>query len=552
MKQGQTFQGTTGQWYTYTGPDDGEPSKETSQRLDNAPQPDFNQIRSDVAKGITLRPFGIDTGVEMPRQVTEALAGSGKRMNEIGRAVGLLDEEPAQNAGADQLLNKSGYATAGAGVTDLLGMTAAGGGVGLLGDAVSGVPVLGKALQVAGRSLINPSNVGEAALGNGAYAAATSEGDRLRAAELGAAGGAGGYSIAKLLGKLISPNITAQARTLLDNGVDDLTPGQMFGGAVKATEDKLTSVPVLGDMIRNSQKRSIDSFNGAAINDALSIVGSKLPDGMKAGRAAIAEADRLIGNKMNAVVPKITVKVDRPLTYTLNKIQGMATGLPETQQKWLSSVFDDQFSKSFGNPTKTALGDTYQTFMRSLKDEATHAIEKGGPWDRKAGQALMEMRKAFQNAMLRQNGSVGREYMKTQAAYAAMSRVRDASISLGAKEGTFTPAMLLRQIRDAAPGNSFAHGTAFGQKIGDAANVALPSSIPDSGTTGRALMTVPGLATAVPTLPGSLLYTKAGQTMARKALSNRPAYAPEVRALLDRLAGLSGRVGDSYALQQGR
>jgi hypothetical protein len=154
-------------------------SKEGLRLLAGEPEPE----KIDPMKGgLEFRPFGIDTGVNMPESMSNFFAGMGKRFSDIG-TLGLRDK-PASD---DQLM-ESGWAQAGGVGADLVGVL--GGGAALKGlGAVAKVPSLVRA----GQALMTPNTLPKAVVSGAGYGAATTSGgvaERAKAAGWGAAGGA--------------------------------------------------------------------------------------------------------------------------------------------------------------------------------------------------------------------------------------------------------------------------------------------------------------------------------------------------------------------------
>jgi hypothetical protein len=154
-------------------------SKEGLRLLAGEPEPE----KIDPMKGgLEFRPFGIDTGVNMPESMSNFFAGMGKRFSDIG-TLGLRDK-PASD---DQLM-ENGWAQAGGVGADLVGVL--GGGAALKGlGAVAKVPSLVRA----GQALMTPNTLPKAVVSGAGYGAATTSGgvaERAKAAGWGAAGGA--------------------------------------------------------------------------------------------------------------------------------------------------------------------------------------------------------------------------------------------------------------------------------------------------------------------------------------------------------------------------
>ncbi len=148
--------------------------------------------RKALASGATLKFGPFDTGIPLPQGAVETLAGAGQRLMDIG-TLGLRDAEATREA--DAVLDTSPYATAGKVGADILSLLAAGGGASAIARTAGASGVRGaQALQLldkAGRSLIAPKTVTQAAAGGMGYGAATTGGgldERLQAGFGGAVG----------------------------------------------------------------------------------------------------------------------------------------------------------------------------------------------------------------------------------------------------------------------------------------------------------------------------------------------------------------------------
>lgn len=519
-------------------------------------QLDFLQRKAEVSKGQTLNVAGLDTGVELPQWAFEGLAGMGRRMSQIG-TLGMHETPEA----AAEFLDESTPATVGGAVADI-GAMAAGG---TLLKGLSAAPKVGNYLYRAGTALSAPKTAAQGAASMGAYGALTNE-DRLAGGLGGLLGGAAGVAVPKAIGRVVKPSFQKGAQLLKSKGVD-MTPGELLGGSVQRIEDSLTSIPLLGDSIRNAKVRSMHGFNRAAIDDALSIVGKKLDDNVPMGREAIAQADDMISSMYDDILKDMPVKMDYPLRSSLDSLRANVSLLDDKGNK--ARLFNEEIlnpiEKYTKNPTKTMLGRTFKEITRTIRDK----YKKWGNTDDmiqgKIADAAREAQKALLEAAKRQNPKAAKKLIDTDAAYAAMSRVREASESLGAPEGVFTPAQLLNRVKAGAKGTkAFGKGRAYGQELADAGKAVLPAKVPDSGTFGRSAvglglgaalygggeagMVPGGVPLGAALMGGSALYTPPGQKVLRGLLS-RPASAALVRESLERAAPYAGLLGGATAMQ---
>lgn len=514
--------------------------------------PGVEQQRADIG-GLELRPFGIGTGITMPQGVSEALAGMGRRMTEIG-TLGNNQPQPA----ADGLLDDSGYAMAGGIAADIGAMSIGGG----LLKGASAVPKIGKALQVAGNAISTPRTALQAVTGAAGYGAATSN-DRADAALAGGVGGLLGYGIPKAVGSVVKPALQKGAQALKDSGAT-LTPGELLGGWVQRIEDGATSIPFAGDFIKNAKKMSIQSFNRSLVDDALKQVGGKLDDAIPTGREAIAFADNALSTKYDDVLSSMNVQADPQLAADIASLRGMIQQLPSKERSYIARNFDEQYDKAFNNPTQTALGKTFKELVSSLRGKEGTLKGSSDAYQKEAGQAIAEIRKSLMEAAKRQNPDLGEELAKTDRAYAMISRIKEASAEAGAQDGIFTPAMLLRKIKKQAGTNRFAKGEGFGQDFVEGAKGVLPATVPDSGTPLRAMVGGGLLAgaggasfvnpAAIPALAGLIgtagLYTQPSQKLLQTLIASRPAGAAGVRRGIDAAAPYLGLLGAGVNLNQ--
>ena len=144
--------------------------------------------------------------------------------------------------------------------------------------------VLPRAASLAGRVAAG-ATVGAA---NGAIAPVNSgdfSTEKAKQIGLGAVGGAAVPAVLNAAARVISPNasLNASLSMLKKEGVSP-TIGQTLGGRWNAAEEKMMSVPILGDMIANARTGSLEQFNNTAINRASGAVGNKV-EGFWAGRS---------------------------------------------------------------------------------------------------------------------------------------------------------------------------------------------------------------------------------------------------------------------------
>ena len=103
--------------------------------------------------------------------------------------------------------------------------------------------------------------------------------DKGKQVATGAAVGGAIAPVAGAVGRMVSPKASTnpQLAMLRDAGVNP-TVGQALGGRMNALEEKLTSLPIMGDMISRARGKSLEGFNNAAINRATAPIGVRIED----------------------------------------------------------------------------------------------------------------------------------------------------------------------------------------------------------------------------------------------------------------------------------
>lgn len=507
--------------------------------------PSIDDQRAQTSKGAKFQFGPFDTGLEMPQWLDEGLAGAGRRFNDIASLGGAL-YTPDSDAQADAQLNDSGAAMVGGAAADLASIAALGTGLKVAGA----IPKLG-GLAKAGKALTTPKTLKQIIGGGAAYGAATSE-DRLAGGAGGAIGGAAGYGVPKLLAKAAKPVLQKGAQAMVNRG-NKLTPGELIGGGVQRMEDSLTSVPLIGDSIKNAKARSVDGFNLSVIDEALTSVGAKLPPKAEAGRAAIAQADEIISNVYDDVLESMPVVIDEHFAAMMQKITGMVENIPfENSRKLFHADVEDALAHFQGG---TALGKTFKEADSFLRKRAKKLINSANPEHTKAGQALSEVHTALLDMAKRQHPDQAAKIAGADKAYSIMSKVRQASTYAGAKDGVFTPGHLTNAIKGQGNKNQFARGKLPMQDYAEGAKGVLPQTVPDSGTPGRAAVGLLASGMVDPTLAagalgGAGLYTKPAQALLQGLLTARPAGAAGARNALEAASPYAGLLGIGVNLQE--
>lgn len=361
-------------------------------------------------------------------------------------------------------------------------------------------------------------------------------------------GTATGAISAPLMGKaiqsVVSPNVSQDVQTLLNNKVP-LTPGAIIGGFAKRIEDAATSIPVVGDIIKYGQKNSIQGLNNAAMNRALSPIGESIPSGVT-GRDAVQYVSDKLDNAYQKSLSGLTANVDHNFINDLGNIKQVVSGLPEAQQKQFENLLNTQVMDKMGAGGDFN-GEALKGIESELGKEATGYSASTSWDDRKLGQTLYSLRDSMRDLATRTSPSNAAALKAANSGYANFVRIRNAASKLGAKEGIFSPAQLQNAVRasDKTVGKgAFSKGKALMQDLSEPATNVLPSSVPDSGTpmrlltdagilggAGAAAATAGLLPMAAKAATTGALYTPYGMKAAEYLLARRPDLAPYVASL---------------------
>lgn len=499
------------------------------------------------------------------------LAGTGKAFVDIGRAakqiVGMGDDQEIADARErDRALMGTGAGITGNLIGNLAASLLPAGAAGVALRGAAAVPALSGALR-AGQAAAEAHPL-LAAMAPGAASGAlmgalepTIEGEsRARNMATNAAIGGAVGAAPRVLARVVKPETSAGAKQLIDEGVR-LTPGQALGGAWKASEEKLASLPILGDIIKGAQRRGIEDFNRAAANRVLKPIGLTAPKDFKAGHEAIAMLERKVGDAYDDVLAKIgRVDLDNAFQSEVNKIAGMTDELGDAAKNQFQSILKNRVIDRM-TPAGTMSADTMKIVESDLNRLARQYKGSPDPNQRGLGAAIQEVQASLRRATRRSAGpDLVDQLDAANSAWAQFVRVQDAAGRIGAKEGVFTPAQLTSAVRGqdkTLRKGAFARGDALMQDLAESGKTALTQEVPDSGTAGRLLAAAaagggplglidPTIATM--TALGALPYTSIGGRLTLAALAKRPEEARAIAELLRAGAPAAGVAGSALGL----
>ena len=429
------------------------------------------------------------------------------------------------------------------------------------GNAVGAVPLAMVAPEAAGANLLGRTAIG-AVMGaaNSVLTPVTDASQpyadqKLAQARIGALTGGAAVPVAAGAGAVVRGVSDPIRQRLAAAGVT-MTPGQMLGGAWQRTEDKLTSVPVLGDFIKNAQQRSVQSFNRSAYNSALEPIGQTVPNNVGTGSAGVDYVRQQIGAVYNNLAPRATFVADQNFGNDLATIRANLAQNAPGALKQFDNIVENQVTNKLQHGfvlDGQQWGNTRSTISGIARNQR---LGNATPDNRVLADSLDELNDAI-------NAGVGRasppdvlqDLTRANAAYAQYKQIERAAGMAGASNNgnVFTAAQYANAVRRGATSAQKSTNSGLnGQLAADATDV-LGSKYPDSGTVGRSLLTL-GLGAAaghaaapgvvVPAAlgigVGSLPYTAYGQRLAQALMMNRPAIAAPVGNAISRFGPAAG------------
>lgn len=376
--------------------------------------------------------------------------------------------------------------------------------------------------------------------------------------QIGVSGVAGGFTPALVagVGRVVSPSasINPDIRLLQSAGVKP-TIGQTLGGNANRLEEKMQSLPIMGDAIASARRSALEQFNSAAINRAVAPVGRKV-EGV--GQKAIAEAGDTLGQAYDDAISTLKyVKFDASFKADLQQLKGMSKALtPPMRDKFNATVKNIVGGRTTSGGTM--LAETVKKADSELGQTAAKFGRSSVASEQEYADAVKQLQALLRAQVARSSPEASQALKSADKGYANLVRVEGAAKAAKNAEGVFTPAQLNTAIQTADNSvrkRAVARGTALMQDLGTAGQNVLGNKVPNSGTADRMFMGAGALGAGFvhPAIPGGLLagaaaYTPWGQALLRGAVSARPASAKSVAELLNRSSPMLGSTGGLLGL----
>lgn len=366
--------------------------------------------------------------------------------------------------------------------------------------------------------------------------------EKLRQAGMGAAAGALAAPVTSFLSRIIKPKTDAAVTALQSEGIRT-TAGQTAGGAAKRAEEALASVPILGDVIRGAERRSVEDFNRAAYNRALAPIGDKIDAKGLVGRDGIAQVEQKLSAAYDAILPRVKVQIDQQMAGELTALEQMAAGLGRDKAAQFSTIIQ-QVIRDKATQAGMMSGETVKQVESELGRRVRGYMSSAEFDSRQLGDALREAQSTLRRAIERQNPAEAPALAAVNEGWANFVRLQSAASMLGAKDGVFSPAQLMSAVKSqdkTVRKGAFARGDALMQDLAEQGQRVLGKTVPDSGTPYRTLTALGAGGMIEPTTAAAagvamLPYTVPGQRLTQLLMTARPDAAEPLSRLV-RLAG---------------
>jgi hypothetical protein len=345
--------------------------------------------------------------------------------------------------------------------------------------------------------------------------------------------GAASPLLTNAVSNVISPKLTPDVEKLVKSGVN-LTPGQILGGALRNVEEKLTSVPLLGDAINYSRRKGVEEFNKAAYKQVLEPIGGKVPN--LTGREGVDAVEKQINNAYDKILPNIVFKATPEFNANISNLRSMVSQkLDPALAKRFDYEIDNVIASKLAPKTGMMDGVAFKEAESELGQLARQFKSSANVSERDLGNAFLQAQAELRNTLNATNPQAKAELGNINKAWANFTRLQTAGSKANTAE-MFTPAQLaqaVRQMDTSVRKGAVSRGNALMQDLSDAGVNVLPSKVPDSGTAGRLMLgggalgganyVSPELAIGAGTL--TLPYLPGGRQAMTTLLAKRPESA---------------------------
>lgn len=295
------------------------------------------------------------------------------------------------------------------------------------------------------------------------------------------------------LGQLYASGVRPTPGQRAVNAGDGRGIANVAGRALNATEEALSSVPIVGAGIRGARENARDQFQIGAFNEALKEVGEKLPKDMKPGTAPHDYATKVFNKVYDEARAGLKVAADEELASDLSELSSRVALLAEPSMKRFHRVLEDVVMRQARRGPEMG-GEIYKKVQSEL-GRLVRGIRGSKAGDDELAEALEDLSSALDNGARRHSDPAAVARLdEADRGYAKLVRIRDAAKARGGDSGTFSPTQFDRAIQNNARGRrseEYLRGEALMQDYAQQ-GMSLVDRLPNSGSADR--IAVGGLA----------------------------------------------------------
>jgi hypothetical protein len=322
----------------------------------------------------------------------------------------------------------------------------------------------------------------------GAGYGGVTQGDPATGAALGFGASVAGQGGARALGATVGGiNTSEAAQALRARGVPISVARQTGLGRV---EDAMQSIPLVGDMSRARQLESFEGFNRAGMEEAGRPIGFQPT---QIGAMGVADLGDAVSDAYTAATRNVTAPIDTQFYRDLRPVIQAVRGLPDDYRNAAETIIERRIEPAIQRGQIS--GEQFQQAIRGLRQARANAGKAPGlaGFEQEYRDALTGIEDLLAGTVTRGAGDqVAANLNAANAANRGLKTIENAALD-AAKVGTqtgapnvYTPAQLIGAARAA-------ERRGYGQNplmpLARQGQEVLPSTLPNSGTTDRAILT---------------------------------------------------------------
>ncbi len=299
---------------------------------------------------------------------------------------------------------------------------------------------------------------------------------------LGAIGGGVGGTALHKGGQALTNQLNRPGMGVLKEAGVQPTVGQALGGIADTVEQKLTSLPLVGDAIAHARRRAAGELREAAFREAGDAVGATVNETGTAGVQMLQDLSNQAYDDLTKFLPEMSITSEFAGSFD-NIIKEAGEAAYDTPSLTAGKRFIDDYIKP-----KVGSGKLMPDEIRELDSMLKQRISKAKSEDAK--EIFGDIRKQLMGGAADQSPEFAEQLAKANELYTKKSIIQKASQS--AEE--FTPAQLDNAVKanDKAYGggrnaNNYTAGRGPLRELSRAGRDVLGDTVPDSGSAGRVL-----------------------------------------------------------------